>query len=184
MSVPTVLFSSVTDEWFTPAALLDLARTLLETIDLDPASCAEANQRVRAARYITRAEDGLGQDWSGRVWLNPPYGRGGQELWSRKLMSCYYAGSVTEALLLVNAQTSERWFQPLWGFPLCFIRGRVRFERPDGTRGMSPTKGSAVAFLASSRRWGAFTELFSSLGHVVLPRLVGLSGGKVAMDER
>lgn len=36
--------------WFTPAYVLDAARTVLRTIDFDPFSSREANKTVRAAR--------------------------------------------------------------------------------------------------------------------------------------
>lgn len=48
---------------------------MLGGIDLDPASSALANRTVEATTYYTINDDGLDQPWSGRVWLNPPYGR-------------------------------------------------------------------------------------------------------------
>jgi DNA N-6-adenine-methyltransferase Dam/ParB-like nuclease family protein len=60
-------------EWYTPAAILDAARSVLGAIDLDPASCIEAQQTVNATTYYTDETDGLAQHWTGRVWLNPPY---------------------------------------------------------------------------------------------------------------
>ena len=44
-------------------------------IDLDPASCAEANKIVQAKQFYSQRDDGLKQPWFGRIWLNPPYGR-------------------------------------------------------------------------------------------------------------
>jgi hypothetical protein len=38
-------------EWYTPQQYIDLARDVLGEIDLDPASCAEANRIVRVTRY-------------------------------------------------------------------------------------------------------------------------------------
>jgi hypothetical protein len=43
--------------------------------------------------------NGLAQPWTGRDFLNPPYGKQGgtsnQEIWTRKLIAEYQAGNVT-----------------------------------------------------------------------------------------
>ena len=67
--------SSASVEHYTPAGIVDLARSLMGGIDLDPASCAKANEIIKAARYFTEEMDGLAQDWRGSIWLNPPGGR-------------------------------------------------------------------------------------------------------------
>lgn len=61
------------NEWFTPLEYIKLARGVLGDIDLDPASSDEAQRIIQAAQYFTKADDGLKQEWRGRVWLNPPY---------------------------------------------------------------------------------------------------------------
>jgi phage N-6-adenine-methyltransferase len=32
-------------------------------------------ENAKCDRYFTPADDGLAQTWTGRVWMNPPYGR-------------------------------------------------------------------------------------------------------------
>jgi hypothetical protein len=61
------------EEWYTPPNIIEAARTVLGNIDLDPASCVEAQKYVQARCYFTPKEDGLSKKWKGRVWLNPPY---------------------------------------------------------------------------------------------------------------
>ena len=68
--------SSSSVEWFTPPDVIEAARATMGGIDLDPASCARANELVRAAKYFTKDDDGLRHPWHGaRVFLNPPGGR-------------------------------------------------------------------------------------------------------------
>lgn len=65
---------SGTPEHYTPAHVIEAARATLGEIDLDPASCAAANQVVRATRYYAQADNGFLKPWAGRVFLNPPGG--------------------------------------------------------------------------------------------------------------
>src|SRR5688572_32070680 len=61
---------AVSDDWLTPPWLLDR----LGSFDLDP--CASVSQPwPTARRHYTVVDDGLVREWSGRVFMNPPYGR-------------------------------------------------------------------------------------------------------------
>lgn len=81
-----------TDVWLTPPELL----AKLGTFDLDP--CAPIDRPWDSAlNHYTIENDGLKQEWSGRVWLNPPYGRG-MDLWLNKLAE--HAGGVLLLYLL------------------------------------------------------------------------------------
>ena len=48
-------------EWYTPVDILDRVRKVLGGIDLDPASCEDANVYVEGATYYSIEEDGLKQ---------------------------------------------------------------------------------------------------------------------------
>lgn len=173
-----ILHSSDTNEWYTPAGYIDAARRVMGEIDLDPASCAVANETVQAARYYTRDDDGLSLSWCNpdgspaRVWLNPPYGKSGgesnQERWSRYLIRQYQAGQVGEAILLVNAVPGNAWFQDLWRAlpvwtPVCFTR-RISFERADG-KPDRPTHGNAFFYFGP--RSARFVDIFQPIGLIV-----------------
>lgn len=72
MTLPQHL--SLTQEHYTPANIVEAARAVLGEIDLDPASCLEAQQTVKASQYYTAGVNGLVQPWAGRVFVNPPGG--------------------------------------------------------------------------------------------------------------
>ena len=139
---------------------------MLGGIDLDPASCAQANQTVRAARYYTREDDGLAQPWKGRVWLNPPYLRQAGAFVAR-LAEAYAAGDVTAGIVLVNVHSADaQWFRPLWDRLLCFSYGRIQFANPGGTpaQGMF---GSVFAYFGPDGP--AFAAGFARFGALMMP---------------
>jgi hypothetical protein len=93
--------------------LIKLVREVMGGIDLDPATHPEAQERVRADRYFTKADDALNQPWHGRVFLNPPFARGLVETFGFKLLAELVGGRVSEAIVLVNASTDAAWFRYL-----------------------------------------------------------------------
>lgn len=170
---PPALQMSESNEWYTPSTYINLARQLMGGIDTDPASCEFANRVVQAATYYTQETNGLDKAWYGRVWLNPPYGRdsgdSNQDIWSARLLEQYRAGITTEAVLLVNAVTDRKWFQPLWDFPICFTNHRIRFYDLNGESGQ-PTHGNALVYLGPQVE--RFMELFNTENMGVVVRRV------------
>jgi phage N-6-adenine-methyltransferase len=153
--------SSARDDWQTPPEVLRPALAVLGSVDLDPAS---DGANVPAARHFTKADDGLRCEWRGRVWLNPPYGRGGVTLrWVAKLVNEYEAGRTTEAIALLPGRPGSKWFEALGAFPLCFWSGRVRFI---GAEDDAPFP-SVLFYLGP--RVEAFVETFSRHGRVYVP---------------
>lgn len=66
------LFTSKNECWETPG---ELFRELDKEFDFTLDVCAsEKNAKCRA--FFTKEQDGLLQEWTGRCWCNPPYGRG------------------------------------------------------------------------------------------------------------
>lgn len=162
------------NEWYTPAKYIEAARQVMGSIDLDPASCAKANETVRATAYYTKEQDGLLKDWHGNVWLNPPYGRlepektgstrSYQQFFMQKLLISYQQGTVHQAiaLLLGNAYFT-RWFRPFCSYPLCFYSGTIDFERDTGERSHFGF-GTIFVYLGPQRQ--RFVDMFSQFGDV------------------
>lgn len=121
------------DEWYTPADYIEAARATLGVIDLDPASNDHAQRTVQAERYFTKDDDGLEQEWTGRVWLNPPYSQPLASRFGGKLVEEIEAGNVEAAVVVQNASTDTGWFHELASrCHLCLTRGRINFDRSDG----------------------------------------------------
>ncbi len=156
----SIIQSSESNEWYTPSVYIEAARTVMGGIDLDPASCEEANRVVRAERYYCDADDGLSKPWPGRVWLNPPYGRLGAVFISR-LLEVFDDGTEA-AICLLNAHcTDTKWFQPLWNETLCFTDHRIDFAGSGG----GSTHGSVFAYLGPDPT--TFARHFAEFGPVV-----------------
>lgn len=155
---------SVTVEWYTPARYIDAAREVLGGIDLDPASSDLANKTVAATQYFDEDDNGLDQNWYGRVWLNPPYGKG-TGLFATKLVEEHAAGRVSAAVLLINAYGFDSaWFQALWDHPLCFTDHRITFTSPQrGTGG--PANANLFVYFGAAE--ATFADVFSEFGAIV-----------------
>jgi len=141
---------SATDERYTPIWLLNLVREQCGGFDLDPCSCAQANETVQAKEFWTKEQDGLSRPWSGIVWCNPPYSRGNIDRWAAKFREESLSGRVREAYFLVNAETSSKWFQALAAeFGFCLISKRLKFDTPEG---LMPSASPKPSVLFHSRR--------------------------------
>lgn len=151
-------------EIYTPENIIEAARRTLGTIDLDPASSAAANERVRATRFFTKEDDGLSQPWSGRVWLNHPFSREFNKKWVAKAEQETTSGRVSALCMICFASTSEAWFRPLLRYPQCFLSPRTNYLRPDGTIYRGVTKGSVVTYMG--RNLMAFANAFQELGEI------------------
>lgn len=116
--------------WETPPGLFDAIERGAGAFDLDP--CApDKPGTVRAARRYTAAQDGLGREWRGRVFMNPPYGRA-LPRWLAKAAQEARAGAEVVGLIPARPDTGA-WHRYIAGRAWVFmLRGRVAFG--DGTR--------------------------------------------------
>lgn len=160
---PHVAQNSGNNEWYTPSEYIDAARLVMGEIDLDPASNPIANETVKASTYYTVDDNGLDQQWTGRVWMNPPYAKGLIDRFSSKLRDHYIQNDIKEAIVLVNNATETEWFQDLISVAsaVVFPRSRVRFYRPDGKLG-DPLQGQAVIYIGQNTQ--LFRDAFSKFG--------------------
>ena len=107
-------------EWYTPPEIFE---TLDLVFDLDPASPNNQPVYLPAINWYTKEDDGLKQDWYGKVWLNPPYTRNEMGLWLQKFIDN------GNGVALLFARSDTKWFHeyiPQMDSVL-FKKGRVKF---------------------------------------------------------
>ncbi len=113
------------DEWLTPP---DLLKKLCK-FDLDPCSPIKRPWNT-ANNHYTVEDNGLIQEWYGKVWCNPPYGLEASK-WLDKL------SKHNNGIALIFARTETKmFFDYVWNNAdaLLFIEGRLYFHHVDGNR--------------------------------------------------
>ena len=130
------------DEWYTPAHVF---AALGAAFDLDVAAPAEGPRHVPTASFLH--ENSLAAQWRGFIWMNPPFGgRNGLVPWLDK----FFAHG--DGIALTPDRTSAPWWQDAAACAdaILLTKGKIKFERPDGSTGGSP--GSGVTLFASGNR--------------------------------
>lgn len=156
-------------EYYTPSWIIEAAREVMGSIDLDPASSAKANEVVKAAIYLTKDDNGLLYGWFGNVWLNHPFSKTYNYAWITTLIrNANFTEEFKQACCITYASTSEKWFQPLMDYPQCYFSRRVNYidgETMQPKKGV--TKGSVVTYLGYNV--DKFYNVFSKYGKVMVP---------------
>lgn len=158
--VMRVMGSSDSPEWYTPQMVIDLVIKMFEIIDTDPCSNSHESPTVPARNLYTKDDDGLAYTWTGKTYLNPPYG---SEIgkWTNKLIDDYEQGNVEEALALLPARIDTAWFQPLYSYLMCNVRGRIQFANSP----YSAPFPCVIVYLG--KREDRFVEVFRDLGPIM-----------------
>jgi len=128
--------TGASDEWYTPKYVFD---ALGCRFDLDPANAAIGGAHVPC--HESYGAQGLEQHWHGFVWMNPPFGgRNGIKPWLDRF---FEHGN---GIALTPDRTSAPWWQEAAGKcdAMMFVAGKIRFERPDGSVGKSPSNGTTL----------------------------------------
>ena len=156
---PHVSNNSGDNEWYTPAEYIEAARSVMGSIDLDPASNDYANQTIKATKYYTKETDGLSKEWGGNIWMNPPYSTNLVGKFAEKLSQSAF----NQAIVLVNNATDTAWFKTMIekADAIVFTTGRVRFIKGDGAKG-APLQGQAFIYFGNNAE--RFMKIFKKYG--------------------
>ncbi len=141
--------SSAFAGWCTPNSVLKLVRKFFGGhIDLDP--CSGSLSSVAAYKAFTEKDDGLAQEWRGRTFMNPPYGRGMPE-WLAKAMYSGDARSRAITVGLIPARVDAEYFHEfIWrgASAVCFPQGRITFIDPRKLRRWQLNRRKSAAWKA------------------------------------
>lgn len=129
---------SRTVEWLTPPSII----AALGPFDLDP--CAPIEQPYpTASKSFTIKDNGLTRVWAkrARVWCNPPYSSGVIDKWLARMAEHDHG----TALIFARTET-DAFFRYVWECcsALLFIRGRINFHLPDGSRAKANSGAPSV----------------------------------------
>lgn len=136
------LHKKSSDEWYSP---LEMIRAL-GRFDLDPA-CGPLCPNRTARRRFGPIENGLCQNWKGRVWCNPPFSN--VVPWVDRMIAH------NNGCLLVFSRSDAVWFQraAVAARGVFFLKGRTQFSRPEKqTRSHCPLGCVLFGFGEPNRR--------------------------------
>ncbi len=147
-----------TDTWLTPRHVI----ADLGPFDLDPCAAPDPKPWPTAARHITWPDDGLFAEWTGRVWLNPPYGLVVGD-WLARLADHQFG----IALIFARTETVA-WHRQVWrrATAIRFVEGRFHFHYPDGRRAAF-NSGGPSALIAYSEQDAARLAASTIAGHML-----------------
>ena len=148
------------DSRFTPPDFMDNIYKAFGEIDLDP--CAHKLSPVLARRKIlaSKGGDGLSQTWSGRLaFVNPPYSCALQ--WLRRAHEQWSAGHVDTVVCLVPVRTDSAFFHEVLSLDadIFFLKGRVKFLKPDGTAQQTPFSLMVLTLGANAEQRARYAQL-------------------------
>ena len=141
MGINAGMMTSDSLEWATPQDFFDrLNAEYRFTLD---AAASPAN--AKCYTYYTKEQDALQLAWPGRVWCNPPYGRGISK-WVEKgyRESCERHNQVV--VMLVAARTDTNWWHHwvMKAATIYLVHGRLRFV---GAPSSAPFPSAVAVFL-------------------------------------
>lgn len=160
--------TSNSEEWGTPSALFDALNSSFR-FELDAAA---SKWNAKTARYFTKENDALKQDWymtanqnrpmierhlpspaCPAIWLNPPYGRKMGD-WIRKARDEAQKG--VDVVVLIFARSCTKWWYETVqdALSITFLKGRVPFVRPDGSSKGSAPASSVILHFSPKRNSG------------------------------
>ncbi len=114
------------DDYYTPAWVFD---RLGLRFDLDVCAPPEGVPWVPCDRFLTQTDDGLAAEWSGRVWMNPPYSNV-TPWWDRFAAH----GNGVALLPMAKSWWLNRVFAEADGIVIPDQGGEMHFHRPGASK--------------------------------------------------
>ncbi len=123
----TKKFDSIKQDWTTPKILFN---KLNQEFNFEYDLAADKNNAL-CAKFYTKDNDGLKQNWDGICWLNPPYGDKSSKMvdWIKKSYNDSQINPNLTVVMLIPARTNTKWFHNycMKAAEVRFICGRPKF---------------------------------------------------------
>ncbi len=118
------MMSSDTGEWSTPQDLFNKLDAEFGPFDLDPCATLE---NAKCERFFCLGDHSLDKEWTGRVFMSPPYDRQIAS-WVEKAYHSARDGSAAIVVCLLPARTDTAWWHDYcMKGEIRFLRGRLKF---------------------------------------------------------
>lgn len=142
---------STSDDYYTPAWVFE---DMGVEFDLDVAAPPGGVPWIPTKRFFTMADDGLSQEWEGRIWMNPPFSA--YTAWAHRSIE---HGS---GIALGSVGVNTRWGTMLWecADAITLLPQDMQFVRP-GRDDARPMYRSALFGVGGWTR-----EPLERIGHV------------------
>lgn len=138
----SVHFSSKTELWATPIDFFQKWSDSIGGFDLDV--CAN-QENAKCSKFFSKEDDGLAQQWIGKCWMNPPYGK---EIgrWMKKAYESSQEGATV--VCLVPSRTDTKWWHDYaMKGQITFIKGRLKFGN---SKNSAPFPSAVIVFEAKN----------------------------------
>jgi len=154
--------------YLTPEKILEPVREYFGgPIPLDPAT--QPSNPTKALQFYTEEMNGLVQPWNAPVFINPPFGVAIRDF-VKRIDEYAQQGLTIIALLPCGARFSTKYWQNHALIPqlnaICFVKGRVKFLRPDGTVAKQNTYDSQI--YGYNVDTNLFKYCFKHIGRILL----------------
>ena len=179
---------SITNSHYTVTEVVEAYRQVAGSIDLDPFSCEDANQIVKAKEYysLDKGQNGFLEDWYGNVLTNPPGGfvspstfvqakRGASSmaLAFDKAESEYLSGRAKQVLFVAFSLELITKRPSIFEYPLCFVNrnglaqnshiitggGRLKYMNAEMQLQGSPTHGTFFIYMPLRNPESSHTDI-------------------------
>ena len=162
---------SNTVEQYTPRFIWQRAEQVMGGIDCDPASDNDFNVTTAKVHY-TKRHDGLHQPWSGRIWLNPPFGNKVND-WFHKLSVEIAEGRTIEAVVLWKAALETEGARMLIQIPAykcsAVPRRRVSYNSGVKKQGGGDSSPFTTMLYYFGENQDRFIKIFSDIADIWQP---------------
>lgn len=137
-------YTSNKDYWETPNHLFNqLNKEFDFTLD-----AAASDHNAKVDKYFTETDNSLIQDWEGRVFVNPPYGRDLRH-WVEKAQSESEKAYNEVVVMVIPARPdTSYWHDYIFdkAAEIRFIRGRLKFEILGAPKDPAPFPSAIVIY--------------------------------------